>query len=145
MSDTDDTTKPAGELYYEAQMSSLEALYEESLENPDADPFHWLLSIENITEPQKFTYEDEETGEEVTYEEGEIITGHKFLISWGGPSSWIHSTNDGRCFEYVYCDWFGSDWFQTGLTGKQEDEFNALFGGVFECHTEAEKVGAVIE
>ena len=145
MSDTDDTTKPAGELYYEAQMSSLEALYEESLENPDADPFEWLLSIENITEPQKFTYEDEETGEEVTYEEGEIITGHKFLISWGGPSSWIQSTNDGRSFEYVYCDWFGSDWFQTGLTGKQEDEFNALFGGVFECHTEAEKVGAVIE
>ena len=145
MSDTDDTTRPAGELYYEAQMQTLETLFNECQVNPDVDPFEWLLCIDTMTEPMVHHYEDEETGEQLTYEEGEVITGHKFQLTFGGPSAWIQSTNDGRTLSYHYCDWFGSDYFETGLTGKQEDEFNALFGVVFECHTEAEKVGAVVE
>lgn len=142
MSDTDDTTKPAGELYYEAQMQTLEALYNECLENDDSDPFEWLLCIEPMTEEETFTNDE---GEEIVLHGSEIITGHKFLISWGGPSSWIQSTNNGRSFEYHYCDWFGSDYFSTGLTGKQEDEFNALFGVYFDCLQDTEKVGSVIE
>jgi hypothetical protein len=137
-------TKPAGELYYEAQMQTLENLFNECRDH-DTDPFEWLLCIDTMTEPQVHHYEDEETGEELTYEDGEIITGHKFMLTFGGPSAWIQSTNDGRTLEYHYCDWFGSDYFKTGLTGKQEEEFNALFGIVFECHTEAEKVGAVVQ
>ena len=141
MADNNPDPKPAGELYYEAQMQTLEALYNECLENDDSDPFEWLLCIDTMTEEETFTNDE---GEEI--ETGaEIITGHKFMLTFGGPSAWIQSTNDGRSFEYHYCDWFGSDYFSTGLTGKQEDEFNALFGGVFECHTEAEKVGSVIE
>ena len=121
---TDHEARP-GELYYQAQMQTLEEMYEEHMKNPDEanDPFEWLLSIEPMTETQ--TFYDEETGEDIETDM-QIITGHKFLISWGGPSSWIQSTNNGRSFEYHYCDWFGSDYFKTGLTGKQEDEFNAL-------------------
>lgn len=134
-------TKPEGQIYYEYEMESLEQLFNDCQKNPDLDPFEWVLSITKMTEAEKLT---DENGEE--FETGaEIITGHKFLISWGGPESWIYSTNNGRSLKYFYCHWGGSDEWRTGLTGKQEDEFNALFGVYFECLEESEKVGAVIE
>lgn len=143
---TSEPTKPEGQIYYECEMESLERLFNDCKKNPDLDPFEWVLSISKLTESETFTLYNEETGEEEEVETGrEIITGHKFLISWGGPESWIYSTNNGRSLNYFYCHWGGSDEWRTGLTGKQEDEFNALFGFYFECLEESEKVGAVIE
>lgn len=136
--------KPAGELYYEAQMSSLEELYEECRENPDRDPFEWLLECVPLTEVDTYTDYDEETGEEVEHElETETVTGHKFLISWGGPESYLTTNNDGKTWIYHYNDWFGSDAFKRYLTGSQENMVNELFGVYFECLEDSDKLGAV--
>ncbi len=127
-------------------METLKELFEEQQENPDLDPWHWILCVDQMTEPVTYTEYDEETGEEMEYETGEyLVTGHIFRITWGGPeASIICKNNEGKHLHYEYNDWFGSDFLRRYLTGEQEDHFMALFGAYFEFIEEEKKVGAVV-
>ena len=141
----DQPSQPENERYYDAQMESLKELFEEHQENPDLDPWEWILCVDPMTEAVTFTEYDEETGEETEHETGEeIITGHIFRLTWGGPEASIICKNDeGKHLHYEYCNWHGSDFLRRYLTGEQEDQFMALFGVYFECLEESKKVGAV--
>ena len=140
-------TPEAGELYFEAQMSSLEEMVQLRIEDTETDHDliinEWCLSVETLTEEEEITYFCEDAQEEVTYQTGEHITvGHKFLLTWGGPSAWITTKDNGQTYTYTYCDWFGSDWFTCPILGDNLDNVSSAFDLYFDCLEDSQRVMA---
>lgn len=155
MSDQSDTSSPPattepGLEYFKSQMQSLQEMVILRLENPEEDHDliinEWCLSAQAIRQGEEITDYDEETGEEFTIFTGmDIIEGHKFLLTWGGPEAWIISNDNGQTFTYHYCDWYGSDAFSCPILGENFENVNIAFEIYFECLEAHEKAGAVVE
>lgn len=130
-----------------AQMESLEEMVQLRREDTETDHEliinEWCLSVETLSEKELDTWFNEETQEVEEYETGEYITvGHKFLLTWGGPSAWITSKDNGATFEYGYCDWWGSDAFSCPILGDNLDNVKTAFEIYFDCLEESQKVRA---
>lgn len=155
MSDQSDTSSPPantnpGREYFHAQMESLQEMVILRLENPEEDHDliinEWCLSVEEIRQAEEITDYDEETNEEFTIFTGmDIIEGHKFQLTWGGPSAWITTKDNGQTFTYHYCDWFGSDAFSCPILGENLDNVNVAFEIYFDCMEDSQKVGSIVE
>ena len=121
-------TIPKGELYLEAVESSLSEAYEEEQRGGDLVLNSYVLCIDIMTEKVTHSYYDEETGEEVEYEdEDERITGHKFVITTGGPHAEFRTTDNGENWTFHYWDWFGSDLYETEVPSSMCEPFMLWF------------------
>ena len=149
MSDTDDTTKPAGELYLDAVLESLEEAVQEYRDGSTEDlPINTnCLCVDPMTEAIEVEewYDDE--GEEmnepimVTLDDERRITGHKFVVTTGGPHAEFQTKDNGQTWTFFYCDWFGSDSYTYSFGSN--NLLNEAFGIWFECGVpEGQKVGA---
>lgn len=150
MEATSEPIKQAGEIYFEAQMSSLEEMVTLRRENPEDDHEliinEWCLEVTSIRQAEQIEYFDEETQTEMVHLTGmDVIEGHKFLLTWGGPSAWIESHDNGETFTYSYCDWFESDAFSCPILGDNLDNVKTAFEIYFECLDPSQKVGSIVE
>tara|TARA_R110000772_G_scaffold156421_2_gene267550 strand:- start:177 stop:644 length:468 start_codon:yes stop_codon:yes gene_type:complete len=155
MSETDtkehSPTTPAGEIYLDAVLESLQEAVDEYNAGGEELPINTnCLCVDFMTEPDLFEHwvldeNDEETGEVQMQETGnDLVTGHKFVVTTGGPHAEFQTKDGGRTWSFFYCDWFGSDAFtyHFGTTSNLLDE---AFGLWFECGLEeGSQLGALI-
>tara|TARA_R110001592_G_scaffold16685_4_gene70904 strand:+ start:7372 stop:7851 length:480 start_codon:yes stop_codon:yes gene_type:complete len=157
MSDTDtreDSPTPEllpGAAYFDAVLESLEEAVQEYRRGSEELPINTnCLCVDPMTEPIEVEewFDDEgDMMEEplmITLEE-EKITGHKFVVTTGGPHAEFQTTDNGGSWSFFYCDWFGSDSYksETFSTGWVFDLINEAFGIWFECGVpEGQELGA---
>ena len=157
MSETDtkehSPTTPAGELYLDAVLESLQAAVDEYHRGGEELPINTnCLCVDLMTEPATFEHwvldeNDEETGEVEEQETGEeVVIGHKFVVTTGGPHAEFQTKDNGETWSFFYCDWFGSDAY-TYHFGRSRSGFvlDDAFGIYFECGLEeGSQLGAFI-
>ena len=153
MSETDSQeyspTTPAGETYLDAVLESVQEAVQEEQRGGDELAINTVcLCVDLMTEPVEVEewYDDEgDMMEEplmITLDE-EKITGHKFVVTTGGPHAEFYTKDEGRTWSFYYCDWFGSDAFtyHFGRCVLLEE----AFGIYFECGLEeGSQLGALI-
>jgi hypothetical protein len=154
MSETDSKeyspTTPAGETYLDAVLESLQECVDEYHRGGEELPINTeCLCVDLMTEPATFDdwlldENDEETGEVEEVETGEeVVIGHKFVVTTGGPHAEFYTKDEGRTWSFFYCDWFGSDayTYHFGSSRLLDD----AFGIWFECGVdEGFQLGALI-
>jgi hypothetical protein len=132
-------TKPAGELYLEAVLESLEEAVQEYRDGSTEElPINTqCLCVDPLTESIEVEewYDDE--GEEleeplmITLDDEKKIIGHKFVVTTGGPHAEFQTKDNGETWTFFYCDWFGSEAY-TYHFGKNR-LLEEAFGIWFEC------------
>lgn len=153
MSDKDDTTKPEGELYFDMVLSSLEEAVQQYRDGSTEElPINTnCLCVDPMTEAIEVEewYDDEgEMLDEplmITLDDERRITGHKFVVTTGGPHAEFQTKDNGQTWSFYYCEWFGSDsyTYHIGGSGWVADLLGEAFGLWFECGVpEGQELGA---
>jgi hypothetical protein len=125
-------TKPAGELYLEAVLESLEeAVLEYRSGDTEELPINTnCLCVDPMTEAIEFDLDD-----------GRTVIGHKFVVTAGGPHAEFQTKDNGQTWTFFYCDWFGSDAYTYHFGSC--NLLNEAFGIYFECGVPAgQQIGA---
>lgn len=91
------------------------------------------LEVQKIMKPNVVVFWDDEKGEYYEEEDGEeVLDYYKFLITWGGPQAEVRTDDNGKNYDFFYCDWFGSDEFYHELSGVDLETVQAVFNIYFE-------------
>ena len=146
MANITDQEKPApGPAYYKAVISSLEEAVQEYNDGKTEElPINTnCLCVDLWVQNEKTTYYDEETGEEIEIFTGdEVVKGHKFVVTTGGPHAEFRTTDHGETWSFFYCDWFESDKFEMNIH-FDKDTVQEAFNLYFECG-EFQEVGSIV-
>ncbi len=133
-------TKPAGELYLDAVLESLEEAVQEYRDGTTEElPINTdCLCVDDMTAPIHYDGNGEKWSTPI------VIVGHKFVVTTGGPHAEFQTKDNGQTWTFFYCDWFGSEpyTFHFGASNLLEE----AFGIWFECGVpEGREIGAWLE
>ena len=96
-----------------------------------------VLEVKRMQKPHLWTYEDEETGEEIEYESDDFaeVLGFAFVVTTGGPHLQFETTDQGRTWTGHYWDWFMSDQEKVTLDGSDCDTLHDVLGHWFDAYS----------